>query len=62
MKNDIIYEATGITNKERKAMKRFAREMEKIDSQRSKLSPAERAKQDKELADLHSRMQAGIEE
>ncbi|MEW6507193.1 MAG: hypothetical protein AB1432_05550 [Bacteroidota bacterium] len=62
MKEGVIYESPDITEGDRKRMKKFIRYMEEIDRQRAKMTPEERAKQDKELAGLHSKMQAGIDE
>lgn len=62
MKEGVIYEAPDITEEDRKDMKQFIRDHEEVLRKRAKMTPEERARQDEELAGLHSKMQAGIEE
>jgi len=60
MKEGVIYEAPGYTDAQRKEFDKFVHDHEEVLRKRAKMTPEERAKQDKELEGLHKRMQSCI--
>ncbi len=61
MRREILYRSPDYTEEDEKEMKQYYKDMDKIRRKRAKMTPSERAKQDRELKGLHSKMQAGID-